>query len=216
MLPLFRKALFLLAFLLPVMAFAQGPYPMQTYILSWNAPTTNTDGSPLTDLAGYRFYYSNTPGGYAGAPGGIQLGNVLRHEVSFPIGPPGVIWYFAISAYNSKYVVGPFSKEVNTGALDPIDPVEPAKNIVISWVLLPPEVVKYPLSVYIGGLGGVSFEPASVDYKYEPGQTVRLTATTPYPGYRFVGWTGDVVSSNPVIDVVMDKDKVLTATFSNQ
>ena len=30
---------------------------------SWTAPTTNTDGSPLTDLASYRVYYrtSNPP-----------------------------------------------------------------------------------------------------------------------------------------------------------
>ena len=28
---------------------------------AWTAPTTNTDGSPLTDLASYRVYYSNTP-----------------------------------------------------------------------------------------------------------------------------------------------------------
>jgi hypothetical protein len=28
----------------------------------WTAPTTNTDGSPLTDLASYRLYY-NTVGG---------------------------------------------------------------------------------------------------------------------------------------------------------
>ncbi len=27
-------------------------------ILSWTAPTTNEDGTPLTDLAGYKLYYS--------------------------------------------------------------------------------------------------------------------------------------------------------------
>ena len=25
--------------------------------LAWNAPTTHTDGTPLTDLAGYHLYY---------------------------------------------------------------------------------------------------------------------------------------------------------------
>jgi hypothetical protein len=29
--------------------------------LSWNAPTTNADGGPLTDLAGYRVYYETAP-----------------------------------------------------------------------------------------------------------------------------------------------------------
>lgn len=32
--------------------------------LSWVAPTHNTDGSLLTDLAGYRIYYGTTPGSY--------------------------------------------------------------------------------------------------------------------------------------------------------
>lgn len=32
--------------------------------LTWNAPTLNTDGSPLNDLAGYRIYWGTTPGVY--------------------------------------------------------------------------------------------------------------------------------------------------------
>jgi hypothetical protein len=30
-------------------------------ILTWDAPTTNTDGSPLTDLKGYSIYYRCSP-----------------------------------------------------------------------------------------------------------------------------------------------------------
>lgn len=32
--------------------------------LSWSAPTRNTDGTPLTDLAGYAFYYGTRSGSY--------------------------------------------------------------------------------------------------------------------------------------------------------
>jgi len=32
--------------------------------LSWDAPTTNTDGSALTDLAGYKLYWGTSPGNY--------------------------------------------------------------------------------------------------------------------------------------------------------
>jgi hypothetical protein len=32
--------------------------------LSWSPPTTRTDGTPLTDLAGYRIYYGTTSGNY--------------------------------------------------------------------------------------------------------------------------------------------------------
>jgi hypothetical protein len=29
--------------------------------VSWDAPTSNNNGTPLTDLAGYRIYYGSTP-----------------------------------------------------------------------------------------------------------------------------------------------------------
>ena len=32
--------------------------------LSWTPPTTNTDGTTLTDLSGYRIYYGNSQGNY--------------------------------------------------------------------------------------------------------------------------------------------------------
>ena len=32
--------------------------------LSWTAPTENEDGTPLTDLAGYKIYWGTTPGSY--------------------------------------------------------------------------------------------------------------------------------------------------------
>ena len=35
-----------------------------TISLAWDAPTTNVDGSPLTDLAGYWIYYGTSPGSY--------------------------------------------------------------------------------------------------------------------------------------------------------
>jgi hypothetical protein len=35
--------------------------------LAWNAPTQNSDGSSLTDLAGFRVYYGTTSGTYTEA-----------------------------------------------------------------------------------------------------------------------------------------------------
>jgi hypothetical protein len=32
--------------------------------LSWQPPTQNTDGTPLTDLAGFKIYWGTTPGEY--------------------------------------------------------------------------------------------------------------------------------------------------------
>jgi len=33
-------------------------------LVSWTAPTTNTDGTPLSDLAGFKIYYGTTLGNY--------------------------------------------------------------------------------------------------------------------------------------------------------
>jgi hypothetical protein len=33
--------------------------------LTWNPPTTNADGSPLTNLAGFKVYWGTTPGNYS-------------------------------------------------------------------------------------------------------------------------------------------------------
>ena len=66
--------------------------------LNWQAPTENTDGTPLTDLAGYRIYYGVDS---------ANLGNVI--EVSNPSvttyvveGLTPDIWYFASTALNSS------------------------------------------------------------------------------------------------------------------
>jgi len=63
--------------------------------LSWSAPTQNEDGSPLTDLAGYRVHYGTSAS---------SLGKQV--EVRDPATTRAVVqnlargtWYFAISAY---------------------------------------------------------------------------------------------------------------------
>ena len=49
----------LAAFNIAVVATATG-----AATLTWNPPTTNTDGSALTDLAGYKIYWGTTQGSY--------------------------------------------------------------------------------------------------------------------------------------------------------
>ncbi len=57
----------LAAFNLTVQAVATG-----SATLSWTPPTTNADGSPLTNLAGYRVYWGTQPGDY---PNSVTLSN---------------------------------------------------------------------------------------------------------------------------------------------
>ena len=49
---------------------------------------------------------------------------------------------------------------------------------------------------------------------FAPNTTVSVTAT-PNNGAIFIGWTGDVVSTNPTISVLMDANKSITATFES-
>lgn len=43
--------------MLPVLPYAAE----QTLTLAWDAPASNADGSPITDLAGYRIYSAEVP-----------------------------------------------------------------------------------------------------------------------------------------------------------
>ena len=50
------------------------PQPIGTHAvtLSWTAPVSNEDDSPLTDLSGYKFYWGTTPGNY---PNSVRVDN---------------------------------------------------------------------------------------------------------------------------------------------
>ena len=67
--------------------------------LSWTAPSTNTDGSVLTDLAGYHIYYGSSP-------------TALNQEVTVSNGVTSYVieglstgtWYFEVTSYASSGV----------------------------------------------------------------------------------------------------------------
>ena len=78
-------------------AVAQQP-PTLDVTLTWNPPTQNTDGTPLTDLAGYKVYWGTVSGTYP-------------NSVSAPIGSSYVVadqnlledqnYCFVVTAVNS-------------------------------------------------------------------------------------------------------------------
>jgi hypothetical protein len=66
--------------------------------LSWTPPTRNTDGSTLSNLAGYRILYGNSPGALTRT---VQIANpgTSRYVVeSLAAGT----WYFSVRAYTSS------------------------------------------------------------------------------------------------------------------
>lgn len=65
--------------------------------LAWTPPTTNTDGSVLTDLAGYNIYYGTSPTSLTQK---MQIANVGVTDYIFS-GLTSGTWYFAVTAYTS-------------------------------------------------------------------------------------------------------------------
>ena len=74
--------------------------PPAMVTLTWTSPTLNTNGTTVTDLAGYRIYYGSTS---------TQLNQVVTvagaavTEYAFSELAAGT-WYFAVTAYNSDDV----------------------------------------------------------------------------------------------------------------
>ena len=79
--------------------------------LSWNPPTRNDDGSPISNLAGYTLHYGTASQDYTGR---IEITNptATSYVISDGAFPRGT-YYFAISAYNAQQVSSSLSGEVS-------------------------------------------------------------------------------------------------------
>jgi hypothetical protein len=77
--------------------------------LSWSAPTTNTDGSPLTDLAGYRIYYGTSPTALNKSVD-VPAVSTTNYVIS---GLPQGTWYFAVEAYTNNGLESSLSQVVD-------------------------------------------------------------------------------------------------------
>lgn len=77
--------------------------------LTWTAPTTNTNGSGLTDLAGYHIYYGNSPSAMTKV---ITLSSPATTSYTVSSLASGT-WYFAVNAYTTGGVESALS---NTGS----------------------------------------------------------------------------------------------------
>jgi putative Ig domain-containing protein len=80
-----------------------------TATLSWTAPTTNTDGSALTDLAGYHIYYGTSPSTMTTV---IDVAN--PGAVSYSVSSlSSATWYFAVNAYTTSGLESTLSTTVS-------------------------------------------------------------------------------------------------------
>jgi hypothetical protein len=83
----------------------------ESLTLAWNPPTQNADGSPLTNLAGYRIHYGTSSGDYSetielNSPGvsNYVIGNLA----------PGT-YYLAMTSVNSANLESAYSAEISFG-----------------------------------------------------------------------------------------------------
>jgi len=73
-----------------------------TVTLSWTPPTENTDGTPLTNLAGYHIYYGTSQSNLSER---IEIANPGIASYVINSLTPGT-WYFAVAAYNTDQYDG--------------------------------------------------------------------------------------------------------------
>jgi hypothetical protein len=83
---------------LPAFSISVQQVAMGSATLSWQPPTTRTDGTPLTNLAGYRVRYGTASGSY---PNLITIPNGGLTSAMIENLPPAT-YYFVISAYDSQ------------------------------------------------------------------------------------------------------------------
>jgi Putative Ig domain len=92
---------------LPSFAIRVDPPALRAVTLSWQAPTQNEDGTPLTDLVGYEVHYGQAAGQYSQT---LSLPSAALTSVTVEDLTPAT-WYFAVKAVNSSGVQSSFSSE---------------------------------------------------------------------------------------------------------
>jgi hypothetical protein len=85
------------------------PPPTGSIALSWSAPATNSDGTPITDLAGYRVYYG-TASGYYTDNVTITNPSTLSATIS---NLPADTYFVIVRAFNSVNAESQASAEVS-------------------------------------------------------------------------------------------------------
>jgi PKD repeat protein len=91
-----------------IVLFIHAPSFAGDAVLSWNPPTTNSDGTVLEDLAGYNVYYGTESGNYTDV---IDVGDVTSYDLSGL--SDGITYYFAVIAYNASGDESAYSNEAS-------------------------------------------------------------------------------------------------------
>jgi hypothetical protein len=77
--------------------------------LTWSAPTLETNGSPITGLAGFNIYYGNSPTTLTRVVA-VNTPSASSYQIS---SLAAGTWYFAVAAYNEQAEESPRSEVVS-------------------------------------------------------------------------------------------------------
>jgi hypothetical protein len=148
--------------------------------LTWTAPTQNTDGSPLTDLAGFKLYMGTTLGGPY--PVSIDIADPAATTFTVPNLSEGT-YYFVSTAYNSAVPSqeSDFSNEA-TKTILPLVPMPPGMLTVVNELVW--DIVKQNNKYVFLGVGTVP-----MGTQCDPTQTVNGRYAVPNDA---VIWFGNV------------------------
>ena len=92
---------------LPAFAITVEQPATRSVTLTWQAPTQNEDGTPLTDLTGFEVHYGQAPGQYTQT---LPLPSAAMTSVTIEDLAPAT-WYFAVKAVNASGTHSNFSNE---------------------------------------------------------------------------------------------------------
>jgi hypothetical protein len=84
-----------------------------TLLVTWSAPAKNTDGTPLTDLAGYTIYYGTQPAAYTKS---LTIDDPSATYTIIRGLQPGVHYFVAVASNNSTGRHSSLATTKRTGA----------------------------------------------------------------------------------------------------
>lgn len=142
-------AVLLSLFAFPAFAQCPDPLPENTVCVQWQAPTENTDGTPLTDLAGFELFWGFFSGDFDQSRK-IDIPDASETEFTTPAtsiniqspGPEGgeVDVFFVMTAYDDDGNTSGFSNEISRAVTFPDTqaPGEPTiLDVIINVVITP-------------------------------------------------------------------------------
>jgi hypothetical protein len=162
--------------------------------LSWNATTTNIDGTPLEDLEGYKVYYGTESEKYKIS---YDVKNVTKYKIDDMI--DWHTYYFAVTAYDVSGNESPYSEEIYFKKIPSQHILTVNKRGTSKGV-----VTSSPEGVNCG---------SDCDEVYYSGTLVTLIAIPDTDSF-FSGWSGSGCSGRGQCILTINADTIVTATFN--